>query len=127
MSEEQNAKQRARPTSLEGGPGTKPASGDDAQSFNQPHPPEAEQASPLRATSRTEMEESIAEEAEGGMAARTAQEMSLHDELSRTPSSSDSKQASAPSQGTPEAEEPIEQVTQHEKRRAAQQPEAEHA
>ena len=39
----------------------------------------------FRTTSKTELEEEIEEKAEGGMAARTAHEMSLHDQLSRTP------------------------------------------
>ena len=39
----------------------------------------------FRTTSKTELEEEMAEDAEGGLAARTAHEMSLHDELSRTP------------------------------------------
>ena len=39
----------------------------------------------LRTTSYTEMDEQAAEEGEAGLAARTPHEMSLHDELSRTP------------------------------------------
>lgn len=47
--------------------------------------PPTDEPTRFRTTSKTALEEKIEAQAEGGLAARTAHEMSLHDELSRTP------------------------------------------
>ena len=95
-----NVRERATATDIEGGTGSEheqkvygmrhaPEDREARQERRADTPPEAfdddVETRHLRTTSYTEMDEEAAEEADKGLAPRTAYEMSTHDELSRTP------------------------------------------
>lgn len=101
----ENIRERATATDIEGGTGSEheqqvygmrhaPEDREQRQADRADTPPEATdddvETRRLRTTSYTAMDDEAAEEGEQGLAPRTAYEMSLHDELSRTPTGDES-------------------------------------